>query len=140
MRERYTCKPICRIVATFLWPAGVSGPAGDELHVPLQIADGRGAGLGADKQIIFGVDFATMRSDEKLLHKGSCVIADPPGNILVSYDGPSQGEEGAYDDALEERRGRCIRLSCCHPTELSAILTSFERANDTSCRHRLAIG
>ena len=118
LRERYTCKPICRIVATLLWPAGVIGPAGDELQVPLQITGGRVAGLGADKQILFGVDFATMRSDEKLLHNGSCVIADPHGNILVSYDGTSQGEEGAYDDVLE---GRCaLRI----PSRLSVRMTS----------------
>ena len=103
LHERFTCTPVCRIIAALLWPASVIGPAGDALLLPLQIVGGRVSGVGAEKRITYGADFATMRADEKLLHKGACVFADPRGDVLVSFDGMSQGEEGAYDDILEGR-------------------------------------
>jgi len=79
------------------------GPAGDAVYAPMRIAGGRVRGIGGEKSIVGGTDFAIMYADEKLVHNGNLVVADPAGDILVWYDGFSQAGEGAYDDLLEGR-------------------------------------
>jgi len=71
------------------------------LYVPLRIIGGGVTGLGPDKRVLYGSDFASMYADEKLVHDGNLVIGDPAGNALIWYDGTSQGQEGAYDELLE---------------------------------------
>ena len=103
LRDRYSCAPICHIVLTFEGLTPAIGPAGDTVHVPLRITGGSVIGLGPEKHVICGTDFAAMYGDEKLVHNGNVVIADPAGDVLLWYDGPSQAEEGAYDDLLDGR-------------------------------------
>jgi hypothetical protein len=76
------------------------GPAGDAVHVPMRISGGSVSGIGVEKEIIGGTDFAVMYADENLVHNGNFVVAEPTGDILVWYDGTSQAREGAYDELL----------------------------------------
>ena len=69
----------------------------------MRIIGGSVTGLGSEKRVMCGTDFAAMYGDEKLVHNGNVVIADPAGDVLLWYDGPSQAEEGAYDDLLDGR-------------------------------------
>ncbi len=110
MREPYSCTPICKIVLTFEGVTAAIGPAGDNVYVPLRITGGMVSGPGPAKRIICGTDFAVMYADEKFVHNGNFVIADPAGDILVWYDGPSQAGEGAYDDLLD---GQLPAKSAC---------------------------
>jgi hypothetical protein len=103
LRDPYSCAPICHIVLTFEGLTPAIGPAGDNVYVPMRITGGTVTGLGSEKRVICGTDFAVMYGDEKLVHNGNVVIADPAGDILLWYDGPSQADEGAYDDLLEGR-------------------------------------
>jgi hypothetical protein len=79
------------------------GPAGDAVYAPMRIAGGSMRGIGSEKSIVGGTDFAIMYADEKLVHNGNLVVADPAGDILIWYDGSSQADEGAYDELLEGR-------------------------------------
>jgi hypothetical protein len=109
LRDPYSCAPICHIVLTFEGLTAAIGPAGDNVYVPMRITGGSVTGLGSEKRVICGTDFAVMYGDEKLVHNGNVVIADPAGDILLWYDGPSQAEEGAYDDLLDGRLPGKIR-------------------------------
>lgn len=113
MGEPYSCTPICKIVIRFEALTAAIGPAGDALYVPMRIVGGHITGAGPERRVISGTDVAVMYADEKLVHNGCFVIADPTGDILVWYDGPSQASEGAYDDLLDgQLPGRCpCRLS-----------------------------
>lgn len=99
--ERYSCMPVCRITIDFESAGPCIGPAGDVLYVPLRIIGGAVTGLGVDKRVLYGSDFASMYADEKLVHDGKFVIGDSAGNALIWYDGTSRGQEGAYDELLE---------------------------------------
>jgi hypothetical protein len=77
------------------------GPAGDRLHLPLRITGGRVSGLGSDKNILGGDDFAIMYADEKLIHDGRFAVDDPAGDLLVRYYGTTLAGDGAYDDVLD---------------------------------------
>jgi hypothetical protein len=101
LREPYPCTPICKIAIALEGVTAAIGPAGDAVYVPMRITGGSVTGAGAAKRIICGTDFAVMYADEKLVHNGNFVIADPAGDILVWYDGPSQAAEGAYDNLLD---------------------------------------
>jgi hypothetical protein len=101
LREPYSCTPICKIVIMLEGVTAAIGPAGDALYVPMRITGGTVTGDGSTKRVICGTDFAVMYADEKLVHNGNFVIADPAGDILVWYDGPSQAAEGAYDELLD---------------------------------------
>ena len=103
LRDPYSCTPICHIVLTLEGLTPAIGPAGDNVYVPMRITGGSVTGLGSEKRVICGTDFAAMYGDEKLVHNGNVVIADPAGDVLLWYDGPSQAEEGAYDDLLDGR-------------------------------------
>ncbi len=113
LRDPYSCTPICHVVVTFEGLTSAIGPAGDSVYVPLLITGGSVTGLGSEKRVICGTDFAVMYGDEQLVHNGHVVIADPAGDVLLWYDGPSQAEEGAYDELLDGRLpGRLLsRLS-----------------------------
>jgi hypothetical protein len=100
-RDPYACTPMCRLLIRVEALARPIGPAGDVIYLPLRIAGGSVEGIGLEKRIVGGSDMAMMRPDEKLVHRGSCVVADPAGNIIFRYDGTSQAEEGAYDDLLD---------------------------------------
>ncbi len=67
----------------------------------MRIVDGFVSGIGADKKVVGGSDFAMMYADEKLLHEGVFVATDPTGDVVLWYDGTSQGQEGAYDGLLD---------------------------------------
>jgi hypothetical protein len=101
LRDPYSCTPVCHIVLRFEGLTSAIGPAGDSVFVPLRITGGSVTGLGSEMRVISGTDFAVMNGDEKLVHNGNVVIADPAGDVLLWYDGPSQAEEGAYDDLLD---------------------------------------
>ncbi len=101
MRGHYSLRWICQIVITLEGLTAAIGPAGDALYVPMRITGGSATGAGAEKYVVCGTDFAVMHADEKLVHHGNFVIADPAGDILVWYDGPSQAAEGAYDDLVD---------------------------------------
>jgi hypothetical protein len=101
LTERYSCTPVCHILIVLEASTSAIGPAGDVLYLPLRITGGTLTGMGPEKRIICGTDFAEMYADEKLVHNGNLVVADPAGDILIWYDGTSQAREGAYDDLLE---------------------------------------
>jgi hypothetical protein len=63
----------------------------------MRIVTGSIGGLGADKRVVGGSDFALMYADEKLVHNGVFVATDPAGDVVVWYEGTSQAREGAYD-------------------------------------------
>jgi hypothetical protein len=99
--EPYNCTPICRIVLVLERFSVAIGPAGDVVYVPFRILGGTITGMGPDKPILGGTDFGAMYADEKFTHNGNFVVRDPAGDILIWYDGPSQGPEGTYDDVLD---------------------------------------
>ena len=103
MFELYSCTPICKIAIALEGSIAPVGPAGDALYVPLRITGGNVLGENTGGRILCGMDIAVMYADEKLMHNGRFVVADPAGDVLVWYDGPSQGAEGAYDDLLDGR-------------------------------------
>jgi hypothetical protein len=67
----------------------------------MRITGGIVTGVGLPKRVLCGTDFAVMGADEKLVHNGNFVIADPAGDVLMWYDGASEAREGAYDELLE---------------------------------------
>jgi hypothetical protein len=101
LREPYSCTPVCRIVIALEPVTSAIGPAGDRLYLPFCITGGSIKGLGSEKRILAGDDFAVMYADEKLAHEGRFVAEDPVGNVLVWYTGVSLAGEGAYDDLLD---------------------------------------
>lgn len=103
MREPYSCTPICKIVLMLEGLTAAIGPAGDNVYVPMRVTGGTLAGTGPTRRVLCGTDFAVMYADEKLVHNGNFVVADPAGDILVWYDGPSNAADGAYDDLLDGR-------------------------------------
>jgi hypothetical protein len=103
LREPYSCTPVCRIVVALEPLTSAIGPAGDRLCVPFRTAGGSIQGIGGEKRILGGDDFAVMYADEKLTHDGRFVAEDPIGDVLVWYTGTSQAAEGAYDDLLDGR-------------------------------------
>jgi len=120
-RDPYTCTPVCRVHIEIEAFARPIGPAGDAVYVPLHVTGGRVIGLGPEKYIIGGADIAVMNADESLVHRGTCVVADPQGNTILWYDGASQAEEGAYDDLIDgilppKMRSRlCVRIASTNP-------------------------
>jgi hypothetical protein len=120
-RDPFTCTPICRVTLRLEELARPIGPAGDAVFVPLRIAGGRVRGLGAEKNIVGGADIAVMNADEKLVHNGTCVVADPLGNIIVWYGGASTAQEGAYDDLIDGifppkiPSRLCVRIASTNP-------------------------
>jgi hypothetical protein len=101
LRDPYSCTPVCRIVIALERLTSAIGPAGDRLYVPLRITGGSIKGVGCEKRILAGDDFAVMYADEKLTHEGRFVAEDPVGDVLVWYTGASVAGEGAYDDLLD---------------------------------------
>jgi hypothetical protein len=101
LREPHSCTPVCRIVIALEPLTAAIGPDGDCLYVPLRITGGSIKGVGCEKRILAGDDFAVMYADEKLAHEGRFVAEDPVGNVLVWYTGASLAAEGAYDDLLD---------------------------------------
>jgi hypothetical protein len=99
----YSCTPICQVILNVEGVTAAIGPAGDNVYVPMRIVGGSVRGSGSPKEVICGTDFAVMFADEKLVHDGNFVVADPAGDILVWYDGSSQATEGAYDEILDGR-------------------------------------
>jgi Protein of unknown function (DUF3237) len=95
------CERLCRIALVLRPLVPAIGPAGDVLHVPFAIVGGTVDGDGIAGTVIVGVDFTTVFADEKVLHDGRFVIADPNGDVVVRYEGTSQAHEGAYDDLID---------------------------------------
>jgi hypothetical protein len=118
LREPYSCTPVCRIVIALEPLTSAIGPAGDRLFVPLRITGGSIKGVGCEKRILGGDDFAVMYADEKLTHDGRFVAEDPVGDVLVWYTGASLAGEGAYDDLLDGQ------LPVAASTRLSVIFVS----------------
>jgi hypothetical protein len=119
VRDRYSCTPICHVVVYVEGLTAAIGPAGDSVYVPLRINGGSLTGCGADKEVLCGTDFALMYADERLVHNGNFVVADPGGDILMWYDGSSQAAEGAYDEILDGRLPGKI-ASCLSIRSMSA--------------------
>ena len=107
------------------------GPAGDRLYVPLRITGGRVCGVGSDKNILRGDDFAIMYADEKLMHDGRFVVEDPAGDLLVWYTGTTLAGDGAYDNMLDGQ------LPANAPCRVSVELISTALAWRTSVRRPL---
>jgi len=103
LRDPYSCTPICHVLVRVEGLTAAIGSVGDNVYVPMRINGGSVTGCGAARDVICGTDFALMYADEKLVHNGNFVVADPAGDILVWYDGSSQAAEGAYDDILDGR-------------------------------------
>lgn len=103
MRQRFIGNVICHVKVDLALIASPIGPAGDTLYVPLRITGGVVTGLGADKAVLGGSDFALMHADERLTHCGRFVARDCAGDILFWYDGTSDANEGAYDELLDLR-------------------------------------
>jgi hypothetical protein len=101
LRDPYSCTPICHVTVNVEGLTAAIGPAGDNVYVPMHITGGSVSGAGAEKRVICGTDFALMSADEKLVHNGNFVVADPAGDILFWYDGVSRASEGAYDEVLD---------------------------------------
>ena len=99
--EPYTCTPICKIVIALEGVTSAIGPAGDALYVPMRITGGSAFGAGPGRHIVCGSDFAVMHGDENFVHNGNFIVADPAGDVLVWYDGPSAAVEGTYDKLLD---------------------------------------
>jgi hypothetical protein len=97
----YSCTPVCRMVIALESLTSPIGPAGDRLYVPLRITGGSVIGVGSEKKILSGDDFAVMYADEKLMHKGRFAVEDPIGDILVWYTGATLAGNGAYDELLD---------------------------------------
>lgn len=120
-RDPFTCTPVCRVRLRVEELARPIGPAGDAIFVPLRITGGRVVGLGSEKFVVGGADIAVMNADESFVHDGTCVVADPGGNMILWYDGASQAEEGAYDDLIDGtlppkiRSRLCIRIASTNP-------------------------
>jgi hypothetical protein len=113
LNERYAWTPLCRIVLTLEGLTAAIGPAGDVLQVPMRITGGYATVSEKRLRVLSGTDFAAMYADEQLVHNGNFVLADPAGDVVVWYDGPSQAAAGAYDDLLDGR------LPATSPTRLS---------------------
>jgi hypothetical protein len=131
LREPYSCTPVCRMVIALEPLTSPVGPAGDRLYVPLRITGGRVSGVGSDKKILSGVDFAIIYADEKLTHDGRFVVEDPAGDLLVWYTGTTLADEGAYDDVLDGQ------LPASAPCRLSIELISTALAWRTLVRRPL---
>jgi hypothetical protein len=97
--EHYSCASFCRVAMTFETTASAIGPAGDILFLPMRITGGMVS--DPERAIVFGTNFVSVRADERLMHNGNLVVSDPAGDLLLWFDGTSQGQEGAYDDALD---------------------------------------
>jgi hypothetical protein len=108
--EPYTCTPVCKVVVALEGMVAAIGPAGDALYVPMRITGGSVVGVGPEGRIVGGSDIAVMYGDEMFVHNGTFIIADPAGDIVVWYDGPSAAAEGSYDDVLD---GRLPGRSAC---------------------------
>jgi hypothetical protein len=67
-------------------------------------------GIGPAKPILGGTDFDAMYADEKFAHSGNFIVSDHGGDVLIWYDGASQGPEGTYGDVLEGHFAN--KLSC----------------------------
>jgi hypothetical protein len=120
-RGPFTCTSLCRVTIRLEALARPTGPAGDAVFVPLRIVGGRVSGLGGEKHIVGGADIAVMNADEKLVHNGTCVVADPSGNTILWYDGASTAQEGAYDDLTDGvfppkiPSRLCVRIASTNP-------------------------
>ncbi len=101
---------MCRILIALEGIIAAIGPTGDALYVPMRITGGKAVGPGPERRIIGGSDIAVMHGDETFVHDGNFVIADPAGDVLVFYNGPSAAAEGTYDDVLD---GRLPGRSAC---------------------------
>jgi hypothetical protein len=84
---------------TFETTASAIGPAGDVLFVPMRIAGG--TVTGPERRIAYGTDVVSIFADERLVHNGNFVVSDPAGDLIVWFDGTSQGLEGAYDGSID---------------------------------------
>jgi hypothetical protein len=92
---------MCRVAITLEAAALPFGPAGDVLFVPMRVTGGTVTGLGPARTVAYGTDFGSMFADEQFVHNGNLMVGDPAGNVLLWFDGTSQGEEGAYDGVIE---------------------------------------
>ena len=101
LREPYSCTPVCRIRIVLERLTEAVGPVGDTVCVPMRIVKGSVSGIGLEKRVTGGSDFASMYADEKLVHDGAFVATDPTGDLVVWYEGTSQAAEGAYDSLLD---------------------------------------
>ena len=101
LREPYSCTPICRIRIVLERLTEAVGPVGDTVCFPMRIVKGSVSGIGLEKRVAGGSDFALMYADEKLVHDGVFVATGPTGDLVVWYEGTSQAEEGAYDALLD---------------------------------------
>ena len=101
LRDPYSCRTVCYVVITLKGLTAAIGPAGDTVYIPMRITGGQIIGLGAQKTILSGSDFAAMYADEQFVHNGNFAAADPAGDIIFWYDGVSQAGEGAYDQVLD---------------------------------------
>lgn len=131
LREPYSCTPVCRMMISFEPLAATIGPAGDRLFVPLRITGGGIFGVGSDKKILSGDDFAIMYADEKLVHDGRFVAQDPGGDILVWYTGATFARDGAYDGLLDGQ------LPAAAPCRLSIEFVSTGLPWRSLCRRPL---
>jgi hypothetical protein len=77
------------------------GPAGDRLYVPMRITGGSLIGIGPEKPVLCGSDFALVNADETIAHDGRFIVGDPAGDVLIWYDGISRGAEGVYDAIID---------------------------------------
>ena len=103
LRETFACAFLCGVrLETELLSYPV-GPAGDTLYLPFRIVRGALTGLGAEKLVLGGNDFAAMHADEMLCHDGRFLVGDSAGDIVFTYEGVSDAPEGAYDHILDGR-------------------------------------
>ncbi len=93
------------------WLAYAIGPAGDTLYLPFRIVRGSFTGLGGEKTVLGGSDFAAMHADEMLCHDGRFLVGDPAGDIVFTYEGTSDAPEGAYDRILDGRMPGSMRCT-----------------------------
>jgi hypothetical protein len=101
MNEPYLCKPLCRIVLAFEPLAEAIGPAGDILHLPIQITAGTITGADLEGSTVSGTDLIVVYADEKMTHHGQTVISHASGPIILRYTGTSDADAGAYDDLVD---------------------------------------
>jgi hypothetical protein len=103
MRERAFGELLCHVRLGIELMGPAVGPVGDTLFVALRITGGVVTGLGPDKDVLGGVDFALVYADGKLVHSGKFVAGAPAGIMLFWYSGTSTAGEDAYDRLLDRR-------------------------------------